>query len=53
MISSSRTQTKSAMGPTVSSQWCVRHLEAAKRLDCAYLALPTSIQFASNPEVGT
>jgi len=54
MISSRQTQTKSTMGPMVSTSWCVRHLEAAKRLDCAYLAIPvtTSSQFA-NPEVGT
>lgn len=52
MSSSSRTQTKLSMGQAASSQWCVRHLTAEKRLDCAYTVLPTSIQFA-NPEVGT
>jgi hypothetical protein len=44
------TQTKLAMGPQVSSQWCVLHAEAGTKQDRAYLALPTSIPSFANLE---
>lgn len=47
------TQTKLAMGPQVSSQWCVLHTEAGKQDRRAYLALPTSIPSFANLEVGS
>lgn len=53
MTSRATTQTKLAMGPTVSSQWCVLRQEAQKQDRHAYLALPTSIPSFANLEVGT
>lgn len=53
MTSTRQTQTKSTMGRPVSSHWCVGTLPVEKRLDSAYLALPTSIASFANQEVGT